>query len=386
MFRHTLMVIACTVLTGCGYGHRRPAEKPIYKINSEVVKVDPNLQSEKEKFTWYDARAIGIEGKGWAQTEHFYDRLPAKAKGVVRDVVWQLSENSAGMYVRFETDSNLIAAKWKLGSKELAWWHIPQTGVSGVDLYIRDIDAWYEVGVSKPLQFPKNEQVLVRNLWTGGKLHEFVLYLPLYNTTESLEIGIAPDCKLVAGPAWAEGIKPIVIYGTSITQGACASRPGMAYSNILQRRLNRPTINLGFSGNAKLEPEMASLLAELDPSVYVLDPVPNVGADEVKERFAPFIATLRRAHPDTPIVICESYSYPQTPYLMTHDILTDNAALRTVYDELKAKGDRNVYYVTREVLIGTDGEAFVDTLHPTDVGMMRVANGLEPILRKLVNR
>jgi hypothetical protein len=386
MFRHISVVLACAVLAGCDYGHRWPAEKPIYKNSLEVLKVDPNLQSENEKFTWYDARAIGVEGKGWAQTEHFYDRLPAKAKGVVRDIIWQLSKNSAGMYVRFETDSNLIAAKWKLGSKELAMWHMPQAGVSGVDLYIRDGQEWHEIGVSKPLQFPENEQVLVRNLWTGGKMHEFVLYLPLYNTTESLEIGIAPGSRIAGGPAWAEGIKPIVIYGTSITQGACASRPGMAYSNILQRRLNRPTINLGFSGNAKLEPEMAELLAELDPSVYVLDPVPNVAAHEVNERFSPFVAALRRAHPDTPIVICESYSYPQTPYLMTHDIYKDNAALDAVYQELKTKGDKNVYYVKRETLIGTDGEAFVDTLHPTDVGMLRVANGLEPVLRTLTNR
>src|SRR6185436_6908291 len=119
---------------------------------------------------------------------------------------------------------------------------------------------------------------------------EFLLYLPLYNGTEFVELGLPPAATLAQAPAWGSGTrKPIVFYGTSILHGACASRPGMVHSAILGRRFNFPHINLGFSGNGKMEPELADLLAELDPSVYVLDCLPNMKADEVTVRVEPFV-------------------------------------------------------------------------------------------------
>src|SRR5205085_2015483 len=139
---------------------------------------------------------------------------------------------------------------------------------------------------------------------------EFLLYLPLYNGVSSVEIGIAKGSTLAKGPARPpERQKPIVFYGTSITQGGCASRPGMVHTAILGRRLDRPVINLGFSGSGRMEPAMATLLAELDPAVYVLDCLPNMSAAEVAERMEPFVRTLRKAHPRTPIVMAEDRLY-----------------------------------------------------------------------------
>src|SRR5262249_5941177 len=138
---------------------------------------------------------------------------------------------------------------------------------------------------------------------------EYLLYLPLYNGVSSVEIGLPKGAKLEKADPYGPGDrKPIVFYGTSITQGGCASRPGMVHTAILQRRLAFPVINLGFSGNGRMEPEIATLFAELDPAVYVLDCLPNMSAAEVTERIDPFVTVLRKAHPDTPILLVEDRS------------------------------------------------------------------------------
>ena len=141
---------------------------------------------------------------------------------------------------------------------------------------------------------------------------EYLLYMPLYNGVSSVEIGIPAD-RTIARPAprAEDRRKPIVFYGTSITQGGCASRPGMVHTAILGRRLDRPVINLGFSGNGVMEPEIATLLAELDPAVYVLDCLPNMTAAQVEQRVEPFVRTLRKAHPSTPIVLAEDRTVQQ---------------------------------------------------------------------------
>src|SRR5262249_29415705 len=139
---------------------------------------------------------------------------------------------------------------------------------------------------------------------------EYLLYLPLYNGVKSVEVGVPKGAALTkASPRPADHAKPLVFYGTSITQGGCASRPGMVHTAILGRRLERPVINLGFSGNGRMEREMAELLAELAPAVYVLDCLPNMDAALVAQRVEPFVRTLRKARPDTPILLVEDRSY-----------------------------------------------------------------------------
>lgn len=330
---------------------------------------------------WRDARELSVEGKGWTDTKSFYDRLPARAENRVRPDVWNLSHDSAGMSVRFVTDATTIAARWNLRRTSLAMPHMPATGVSGLDLYVKEQGRWHWLGNGRP-EKPSEEKVLVRGLKPGRR--EYLLYLPLYNGVEELSLGVPDDATLALPPPRPPGTKPIVFYGSSIVQGGCAARPGMAYPAILGRRLDRPTINLGFSGNALSEPEVAQFFTELDPAVYVLDPLPNMTSEMVAERLERFVQMLRAAHPATPIVLVEHLEYAEGNFIEARreSFVKVNARLREIYARLVKAGQRRLFYVSGAKLIGTDGEATVDGTHPTDLGFLRMADAIEPVLRR----
>jgi hypothetical protein len=353
----------------------------------DMKALDPNMATKQpgDDTLWYDIRELGVEGKGWTDTKDFYDRLPARAEGLVRDPVWQLSLHSAGMCVRFVTDAPSISARWTLRFGSLAMPHMPATGVSGLDLYARDQGQWHWAGAGRPEHFPDVQQSLVSGLAPGAR--EYLLYLPLYNGVQSVQIGVPPGASLFKAPPYPEEkAKPLCFYGTSITQGGCASRPGMAYPAILGRWLNRPVINLGFSGNGQMECEVANLLAELDPCVYVMDCLPNLDAKGVRERTEPLVETLRKARPDTPIVLVESIVYQNSIWVPDRLKHTDgdNAELQSALHRLKERGVKGLYLVKGNSLLGEDGEATVDGAHPTDVGFLRIAEALEPSLKSAI--
>ncbi len=330
---------------------------------------------------WRDVRELGVEGKGWTDTKSFYDRLPARAENAVSPDVWNLSRDSAGMSVRFVSDAPTIAARWSLRRSNLAMPHMPATGVSGLDLYVKEQGHWHWLGNGRP-EKPSEEKVLVQGLKPGRR--EYALYLPLYNGVEELSLGIPPGATLELPPPRAPGMKPIVFYGSSIVQGGCASRPGMAYPAILGRRLDRPIINLGFSGNALCEPEVAQFLAELEAAAFVLDPLPNMSAEQVGERLARFVLMLRAAHPTTPIVLVEHVEYADGRFVEARRerYAADNARLREIYAQLVKAGQRKLFSVSAAKLLGTDGEATVDGTHPTDLGFLRMVDAIEPVLRR----
>ncbi|MDG2448839.1 MAG: SGNH/GDSL hydrolase family protein, partial [Saprospiraceae bacterium] len=201
---------------------------------------------------WRNVEEFGVEGKGWSDTKRYFDRLPSKAEGLVRQPVWDLSRHSSGMSARFVTDSPNIQVRYSLLKEGLAMPHMPATGVSGLDLYAQDdqgLDRWVSV------VFPKEqiiETTIAKDLKPGSR--RYTMYLPLYNGVESLEIGVDKGTYFEGLAPRSE--KPILFYGTSIMHGACASRPGLAIPAILGRRLRRPTINLGFSGNGRMEGEV----------------------------------------------------------------------------------------------------------------------------------
>ena len=350
--------------------------------NGKSKQIDRNLATvlPVDKTLWYDIRLLELEGKGWSDTTHLYDRLPGRAKGVVRDPVWELAQNSAGLCVRFETDAREISARWTLRSDHLALEHMPATGVSGLDLYVRGHGKWHWLAVGRPSQFPTNQKTLVQGVSEG--LQEYLLYLPLYNGVESVQIGISPEAMLAKPPTRTGGIKPICFYGTSITQGGCASRPGMAYTAILGRMLDQPAINLGFSGNGPMDLEMATFLTELDPAIYVLDCLPNMSAAMVTERAEAFVKILRRARPETPIVLIENITYQNAEFVSARgdSYTAKNAALRDSYKRLTESGIKNLHYVRGDDLLGHDGDATVDGTHPTDLGFWRMAEALQPVL------
>ena len=259
-------------------------------------------------------------------------------------------------------------------------------GKSGLDLYVKTETGWRWLAVGAP-ENQTNEVTLVKDLIPGKR--EYLLYLPLYNGTKFVELGVAATNVLEKAPAWGAGErKPIVFYGTSILQGCAASRPGMVHSAILQRQFHWPVINLGFSGNGKMEPEMADLLAELDPAVYVIDCLPNMVAAEIKERAEPLVKKLRAAHPAVPIVLVEDRTL-QGAFLTQGQMewyhLKDRAELKAAFDRLQTTGVTNLFYISGEHLFGDDGEGSTDGSHPNDLGFMRqaaiFAKVLEPILK-----
>ncbi|MBN1292039.1 MAG: exo-alpha-sialidase [Candidatus Latescibacteria bacterium] len=333
---------------------------------------------------WYDVRHLNVEGRGWTDTKEFYDRLPARAESIVREPVWNLSRHSAGMCVRFVTDAPVIYARWSLRSENLDMPHMPATGVSGLDLYVKTGDGtWRWLANGRPVETTNRIQ-LISGIPPGER--EYLLYLPLYNGVTSVEIGVEKNIDIAKADDYPDRRKPILFYGTSITHGACASRPGMCYSALLGRWLNYPVINLGFSGNGRMESEMAELFAELDPSVYVLDCLPNITGDQVMERTEPFVRILRKAHPDTPIVLVEDRTYPNSFLIPGPRIrnVESRAALRKAYDRMTAAGVKNLYYLPGDKQIGEDGEGTVDNSHPNDLGFVRQSETfmtvLEPIL------
>ncbi|MDD5704378.1 MAG: SGNH/GDSL hydrolase family protein [Kiritimatiellae bacterium] len=312
---------------------------------------------------WYDGALLTVEGKGWQATESFYDRLPAKAKGMVPDGVWGLSRASAGICIRFATDASSLQVRWSLTESELSMHHMPATGKSGVDLYGRDpAGNWTFLGNGRALQMSNTASFETRSA------SECLLYLPLYNGVTAVAIGISKDNRLAPPPASVrDRRKPIVFYGTSITQGGCASRPGLAYTAIVGRKLDVPVINLGFSGSARMEPELADLLAELDPSVYVIDSLWNMSPAQVAERIEPCVRKLRRAHPETPILLAEdSNVWGTTP-------TEKGRVLRSVHEKLTSEGIKRLAFLSNEEMLETDGEGTVDGCHPNDLGMMRHA-------------
>jgi len=339
----------------------------------------------KDDTVWYDVTSWGIEGRGWPKEEvkNFYTRLPAKAEKVVRKPVWSLSQHSSGMLTRFNTDSTTIKFRYTVGGN-LAMAHMPATGVSGVDLYGLDSDGkWKWVTVTKPSK-GKDIEATMTGLDPG--MRSYMAYLPLYNSVTKLEFGVLKGSKFQ--PVAPRKEKPIVFYGTSITHGACASRPGMCYSGILGRRLDVPVINLGFSGNGKMEPEVAALLSEIDAAVYFLDALPNMQPAQVAERVEPFVRQLRKVRPDTPIVLVEDRSYTNSWVRRERRDFhkANHSALIRAFDNLVSSGVKGLYYIKGENLLGDDSEGTTDGSHPNDLGFMRQSDIYEPVLRKALGK
>lgn len=342
-------------------------------IQSRVSADDPALR-------WADVRDWGVEGRAFHDTEAFYDRLPSRAKGVVRDAVWNLSRHSAGMMVRFRTDATEIHADYAVTSANLAMPHMPATGVSGLDLYAQDDSGnWKWVAVVAP-KTQAVRQPIVSGLRQG--LRNYAVYLPLYNGTEFLKLGVVASAMFE--PVRPRDDKPVVFYGTSITHGACASRPGMPHPSILGRRLNRPVINLGFSGNGRMEATVGQFLTEIDAAAFVIDCLPNMNADEVTANTQPLVRQIRTVHGSVPIILVEDRSYSGSWLLDSQRTRneTSRSALRAQYQQLLDAGVEKLSYIDGESLLGADRDDTTDGSHPSDLGFQRHADAMEPILRK----
>jgi hypothetical protein len=353
-----------------------------------TAKLDPAMAASKASnpnLDWYDVTKWGIEGRILPDQDRklWFDRLPSSAEGKVTDAVWNLSRDSAGMMARFKTSSSAISVHYKVRKSQLGMPHMPATGVSGIDLYARDNDGkWKWVQVTKPATQEVQTEI-IQGLEPG--VREYAAYLPLYNGIEFLKIGVEKGASF-------EGLaprgKPIVFYGTSITHGACASRPGMVHTNILGRKLDMPIVNLGFSGNGRMDQAVGEFLVQLDAAVFVIDCLPNMQPADVTAKCEPLVKLLRAAKPNTPIVLVEDRRFTNdwiTP--KKRQFHTDNhAALRKAYDSLVAQGIEKLFYIHGDSLYGDDTEGATDASHANDLGFMRQADVFEPVLRKALSK
>jgi hypothetical protein len=257
--------------------------------------------------------------------------------------------------------------------------------VSGLDLYVRSKKdgRWQWAGNGRPAQKDDNRATVT--VPAGKK--ECLLYLPLYNGVSAVEVGLPKDAFLSKAPPREPAYqKPIVFYGTSITQGGCASRPGMVHTAILGRRFERPVINLGFSGSGRMDPAVVELLAELDPAVFVIDCSPNLDAKGIAERTGPLVTTLRKARPDTPILLVEDRVFANAAVndRARKGVEANHAALKAEYEKLVKAGVKHLHYLHGDRLIGDDGEGTVDGSHPTDLGFLRQADQFAEALAPLL--
>lgn len=319
-----------------------------------------------------------IEGRGWHdKLAHPYDRLPAKAERIVREPVWNKSHSSAGLMIRFSSNTRDIRVRYtvggRLGGGRSGFSHMPYTGVSGVDLYSVNKDGVWEWNAGKR-KFGDTIEYHFASL-NHDYVKEYHLYLPLYNNVKWLEIGIPDTAGVIMTPLPVRSEKPIVIYGTSVAQGGVASRPGMAFTAILGRRLHRPLINLGFSGEGKLEKPVIELLTEIDAKVFILACFGNLfkfPTDTVKSRLIESVKILQKKRPSVPILIAERGAYNK--WL--------NEIARSTFAEMKAAGVRNIFLLTSDQ-IGLDINSTVDGAHPNDYGMVKLASAYEKVYRNM---
>lgn len=334
---------------------------------------------------WYDAATLPLYGKARQDTKELYERLPAEFEGRSREPLWYLGRNSAGLYVRFSSNASAIWLRWsaKFGNHMN---HQTLTGTRGLDLYVlTDKGEWRFMASGRPTLDSKDcEQKVIGAM--EPKWREYMLYLPLYDGLTKLEIGVDREAVVEAPKVDLPRCdKPIVMYGTSILQGGCANRPGMAHTSILSRRFNREVINLGFSGNALLDLEIAELMASVeDPAIYVFDYVPNAYDYLIREKGEQFFRIVRDAHPDVPILFLEDPYFGHYEYDAGIRLEVDkkNAAQWELFCKLKKQGEKNIWYLKSDDMVGHDNEAFVDGIHFTDLGMMRYADWLAPHIRK----
>lgn len=346
--------------------------------------------SAHAQWKWLNPLECGfpvIQNQGW--TEEIgdrYVRLPQRAEGKVRKPVWDLSRNSAGLAIHFFSNAPELKVRYQV-SGPLNMPHMPTTGVSGVDLYSIDSDGQWRFYFGG---YPSGDTLQYHYTNIGKDMYhdrgyEFRLYLPPYNTIKWLEIGVPENDELTFIPVSPE--KPILLYGTSIAQGACASRPGMTWGTILQRSLGYPLINLGFSGNGRLEKEVLDFICEIDARLYILDCLPNLtpkSKDEITQLVSDAVKQIRATH-SSPILLVEhaGYSNALANDTKLQDYTRMNEGAKKAFEELQAQGIKDIYYLTREEL-GPHPDAWVDYVHPSDWGMETQANAVERKVREIL--
>ena len=338
----------------------------------KISDIDKNLAVEStvglENLVWLDVKEAPFSIRGLYQTEKGkpFLRMPEDIAAAASEGVRWLNTNTAGGRIRFRTNSPRIALKAVMPDNGTMP-HITMLGQSGFDLYRSDGGQYAYAGSFMPGNRHHGYDTWIP---TDGKTHTYTVNMPLYDPVEEVYIGLSADAEIEAAEPYAYE-KPVLYYGSSITQGGCASRPGNAYQAMISRRLDADFVNLGFSGNAKAETVMCEYLASLDASVFVCDYDHNApNADHLEATHKPLYDIYRRANPDTPIVFVTKPDF----HPGTEDVRRREIVLAT-YPAALAAGDKKVSFVDGAKLFEGDfaDSCTVDGCHPNDLGFFRMA-------------
>ncbi|WP_164545613.1 SGNH/GDSL hydrolase family protein [Paenibacillus albus] len=327
-----------------------------------------------------------LAGFAWGTKGGCYRRLPVVESGVLRKEVDELANHTAGGQIRFRTNATKLVIQAKLYAPNTAE-HIPATAVNGFDCYLGDYGSQLYYGTTRfPHDADHYEYVFIEDL--APDMRGVTLHFPLFQGVHEVRIGVNEDAVLEE-PSGYDHDGKVIVYGTSITQGGCASRPGMAYSNILSRRFNLEFINLGFSGNGQGDPEVAAFINEVKyPSVIVLDYDTNCPTlQKLVDTMPEFIRIIRSRHPKVPIVVVSRipFGFEHAKRSSYHDRIERMTFQQELVNKLRSQGDGSIHFCDGANLLGDIwNECTVDGIHHTDLGFMQIANGLTPLLQNLL--
>jgi hypothetical protein len=345
-----------------------------------ALNVSAGISDTGDTLMFYDGQSFTIIGR--YHSEKNYTRFPSEYKSKLVEDVWDLGQHSAGISIRFRTNSPYIVARWTVQNDNIMD-HMPFTGIKGIDLYAFVDGRWKYINTGR-VKAKTSEAILVRS--DGDISREYLLNLPLYDGVDSLSIGVKPGSDVTAPmEKLLVDKKPVVYYGSSIAQGGCASRPGMAFTNILSRRLDRSFINMGFSGSGTFDLPVGEAMCETDAALYVIDCNPNTRTELIHDRAVELVKLLKQRRPDVPVLMVEAYYYVNG-FTRPEDSenARKNGELLRAYETLKKSGIQGLFYQKGDGLIGDDYEGTVDGSHPNDLGMMRIADSLEPVIQRII--
>ncbi len=357
-----------------------------------IEKIDANFRAAPvngTEYHFYDVNSEPFEIEGFpfrAPGEKGFRRLPADfTEQDINAGALKLNTHTPGGAIRFKTNSSRIALRAKLlDATDMS--HMPRAGSAGFDLYQKINGQFIHIKTFQPSPVEvKGEKDFLRLAVTlkSAPVNEFLLNMPLYGGAEKIEIGLLPGSK-TAGPEPRKIKDPILFYGSSITQGACASRPGNMYPSRLCRVLDAPQVNLGFSGGAKGEPAVARAIASLKLTAFVYDYDHNANNEKhLSDTHEAFFKIIRAAQPELPVIILSRCDiWPEKGNAASD--LRRRDIIRRTYENAVAAGDRNVYFIDGTELFGDDGrlDCTVDCVHPNDQGFYRMYRTVLPVLRK----
>ena len=337
---------------------------------------------------YHDATQFPLYGTAVKNDSVTFTRLPDSLKTKVRKELYDLGTNTAGLFIRFSSNATKMKVKWN-STFNVEMNHMAPSGIRGFDIYtLMEDGSWEFVGPARPVVNKKQSTATVFSAMKPG-MREYIMYFPLYDGADSLYIGV-DSAAVIEMPKvdLPSREKPVVVYGTSITQGACASRPGMCYTGMLVRDLNREVYNLGFSGNGRFDLEVAEVMTSVDAGLYVIDCLANNKVEQIKANVGPFFEYLRTRRPDVPVLFVESPMFPGYLFDMNEgDTLKEkNEALRAYYEKLKSQGVKDIYYFDSKGILTEDRQGTVDGYHFTDLGFYRFEKNILPVIKQILEK